>query len=53
MAFSQMFEFSFFCLIVFLTSSDSLVEQACGGESSAKLFRESDENGFRDSEVFL
>nr|CAD1824360.1 unnamed protein product [Ananas comosus var. bracteatus] len=31
--------------------SDSLVEQACGGESSAKLFRESDENGFRDSET--
>ncbi|XP_020111010.1 probable inactive shikimate kinase like 1, chloroplastic isoform X1 [Ananas comosus] len=31
--------------------SDSLVEQACGGESSAKLLRESDENGFRDSET--
>nr|WGS95730.1 shikimate kinase [Crinum x powellii] len=31
--------------------SDSLVEQAAGGESAAKSFRETDEKGFRDSET--
>ncbi|XXG78340.1 hypothetical protein AAC387_Pa08g2299 [Persea americana] len=31
--------------------SDSLVEQAAGGESAAKLFRERDEEGFRESET--
>ncbi|XP_010249141.1 PREDICTED: probable inactive shikimate kinase like 1, chloroplastic isoform X2 [Nelumbo nucifera] len=31
--------------------SDSLVEQAAGGESSAKSFKERDEEGFRNSET--
>ncbi|KAI3417953.1 uncharacterized protein J3R85_014088 [Psidium guajava] len=30
--------------------SDALVEEAAGGEASAKLFRETDEQGFRESE---
>lgn len=33
--------------------SDSLVEEACGGESAAKSFKEQDKKGFRDSEVIL
>lgn len=41
---------SCFVLYVFVLSSDSLVEQAAGGESAAKL-KETDEKGFRDSEV--
>lgn len=32
-------------------SSDSLVEEAAGGESDAKAYRETDEKGFRESEV--
>ncbi|KAI6700876.1 hypothetical protein NL676_015200 [Syzygium grande] len=31
--------------------SDALVEEAAGGEASAKLFRETDEQGFRESEA--
>ncbi|XP_034706824.1 probable inactive shikimate kinase like 1, chloroplastic isoform X6 [Vitis riparia] len=31
--------------------SDSLVEEACGGESAAKSLKEQDEKGFRDSET--
>lgn len=31
--------------------SDSLVEEACGGESVAKSLKEQDEKGFRDSET--
>ncbi|XP_073008028.1 probable inactive shikimate kinase like 1, chloroplastic [Typha latifolia] len=31
--------------------SDSVVEEAIGGEAAAKSFRESDEMGFRDSEI--
>ncbi|XP_062152795.1 probable inactive shikimate kinase like 1, chloroplastic [Alnus glutinosa] len=31
--------------------SDSLVEEAAGGESAAKSFKESDEKGFRESET--
>ncbi|CAK9151132.1 unnamed protein product [Ilex paraguariensis] len=31
--------------------SDSLVEEAAGGKSAAKLFRETDEEGFHDSET--
>ncbi|XP_030515181.1 probable inactive shikimate kinase like 1, chloroplastic isoform X2 [Rhodamnia argentea] len=30
--------------------SDALIEEAAGGEASAKLFRETDEQGFRESE---
>lgn len=33
--------------------SDSLVEEACGGESAAKSFKDQDKKGFRDSEVIL
>ncbi|PKI60304.1 hypothetical protein CRG98_019240 [Punica granatum] len=31
--------------------SDGLVEEAAGGEASAKLFQETDEQGFRESEM--
>uniref|UniRef100_A0A1D1ZH40 Shikimate kinase, chloroplastic n=1 Tax=Anthurium amnicola TaxID=1678845 RepID=A0A1D1ZH40_9ARAE len=31
--------------------SDSLVEEAAGGQSAARTFREADESGFRDSET--
>lgn len=31
--------------------SDALVEEAAGGKSNAKLLMETDEKGFRDSEV--
>lgn len=31
--------------------SDSLVEEAAGGELAAKSYRESDEKGYRESEV--
>lgn len=34
-----------------LPISDGLVEEAAGGEASAKLYRETDEKGFRESEV--
>lgn len=40
------------CSICFCPSSDSLVEQAAGGKSAAESFRETDEKGFRDSEVY-
>lgn len=33
--------------------SDSLVVEACGGAAAAKLLKESDENGFRASEVIF
>lgn len=35
------------------TCSDSLVEEAAGGESTVKSFRETDEQGFRESEVIF
>jgi hypothetical protein len=34
------------------TSSDGLVEEAAGGESAVNSFKETDEKGFRESEVF-
>lgn len=37
----------------FARSSDLLIEEAAGGEASAKLFRETDEQGFRESEVTI
>lgn len=39
------------CNLWSVCSSDALVEEAAGGEASAKLFRETDEQGFRESEV--
>lgn len=33
--------------------SDSLVEEAAGGKSAVQSFRESDEEGFRVSEVIV
>lgn len=34
-------------------TSDSLVEEAAGGESAAKSLRETDKNGFHESEVIV
>lgn len=41
-----------FCSLFSFLSSDGLVEQAAGGEAAAKSFRDTDEKGFRDSEVY-
>ena len=38
-------------LIMYFIFSDNLVEEAIGGASVAKSFKESDEAGFNDSEV--
>lgn len=48
--------FKIYWLSLFLCSSiysDALVSEAAGGESAAISLKESDEKGFRESEVFL